>query len=357
MRKRIASGCWNRGQRDLVGNGLAEREPQGDVDEVDAGRVADEIGHLAARDPRRHLDDRDRAVRVRDELREGDPVAQAEHLDGSGGDPLRELELVAVGRRGIDVDPADAEADPRRPQPIGQRHDLGRAAARDHDPVHLRALDEPLEDALLLGGLGERRVEVAVEVVLRSRSGRRRAGRPSRPASAPPGTPTVSSARLPSTSERTAANGGCGTPSSANARRITILLRIRCATAVPIVGSPRRSVTAATTGTARSAETVSAPSTRVAPRDLGHGVDVGEVDGLADVGDLEPGRVGVAVDGDDADALLARLQDRATLVAPGADEEDGLHSGAMLDDVTARPAAEAGTPRVASGRSHSRSSG
>ena len=75
------------------------------------------------------------------------------------------------------------------------------------------------------------------------------------------GKPTVLSARLPSPSERTAANGGCGTPSSAKARRITILFRIRCATAVPIVGSPSRSVTAATTGTARSAETVSAPST------------------------------------------------------------------------------------------------
>ena len=220
---------------------------------------------------------------------------------------------------------------PGRPQPIRERHDLGRAAAGDHDPVHLGALDEPLEDALLLGRLRQRRVEVAVEVVARSRSGRRRAGRPSRPASAPPAARPCSSARLPSTSERTAANGGCGTPSSAKARRITILLRIRCATAVPIDGSPRRSVTAATTGTARSAETVSAPSTRVATRDLGHRVDVGEVDGLGDVGDLQPERVGVAVDRDDADALLARLQDRAALVAPGADEEDGLHCAAMLD--------------------------
>ena len=95
----------------------------------------------------------------------------------------------------------------------------------------------------------------------------------------------------------------------------------------------------------------------MATRDLGHGIDVGEVDGLADVCGLKPECVGVAVDGDDTDALLPRLQDRATLVAPGADEEDGLHRARMLDDVTARPAAEAGTPRVASGRSRSRSSG
>ena len=66
---------------------------------------------------------------------------------------------------------------------------------------------------------------------------------------------------------------------------------------------------------------------RVPPGDLGHRVDVGEVDRLRDVGDLKPERVGVAVDGDDANALVARLHDRAPLVAPGADEEDGLHTG------------------------------
>ena len=65
---------------------------------------------------------------------------------------------------------------------------------------------------------------------------------------------------------------------------------------------------------------------RVAAGDLGDRVDVGEVDRLCDVGDLEPERVGVAVDGDDANPLLPRLQDRAPLVAPGADEEDGLHT-------------------------------
>ncbi len=75
------------------------------------------------------------------------------------------------------------------------------------------------------------------------------------------GSPTVSIAARPSARLLTAANGGCGMPSSASVRRIAILCVIRCATSVPIVGSPRRSVTAATTGTARSAETVSAPST------------------------------------------------------------------------------------------------
>ena len=52
------------------------------------------------------------------------------------------------------------------------------------------------------------------------------------------------------------------------------------------------------------------------------GVDVREVDDLGDVGDAEAGRVGVPVDGDDAMAALARLDDRAPLVATCTDEED-----------------------------------
>ena len=60
-------------------------------------------------------------------------------------------------------------------------------------------------------------------------------------------------------------------------------------------------------------------------RDLDHGRDVAEVDDLCDVGGREAGGVGVAIDGRDAQAARAGLLDRAALVAPGADEEDGLH--------------------------------
>ena len=63
----------------------------------------------------------------------------------------------------------------------------------------------------------------------------------------------------------------------------------------------------------------------VAAADLGDRGDVREVDGLAGVGDLQARRIGVAVDRDGAEAELLRPQDRAALVAPGADEEDGLH--------------------------------
>jgi hypothetical protein len=63
----------------------------------------------------------------------------------------------------------------------------------------------------------------------------------------------------------------------------------------------------------------------VATPDLGDRGDVGEVDRLARVSDLQAERVRVPVDRDDAQAELLRPQDRAALVAPGADEEDRLH--------------------------------
>ncbi len=65
---------------------------------------------------------------------------------------------------------------------------------------------------------------------------------------------------------------------------------------------------------------------RVVAGYLGDRVDVGEVDSLCNVGDLETERFGVAVDGDHTNPLLPCLQDRAPLVAPGADKEDGLHT-------------------------------
>ena len=63
----------------------------------------------------------------------------------------------------------------------------------------------------------------------------------------------------------------------------------------------------------------------VAAPDLGDRGDIREVDGLARVGDLQAEGVRIAVDCDDSEAELLRPQDRAALVAPGADEEDGLH--------------------------------
>src|SRR5687767_12826823 len=75
------------------------------------------------------------------------------------------------------------------------------------------------------------------------------------------GTPTASSAARALSRSRAAAKRGCGTPASASVRRIAILCVIRCAVSVPIPGRPSASATAATTGTARSADTVRTPST------------------------------------------------------------------------------------------------
>ena len=78
------------------------------------------------------------------------------------------------------------------------------------------------------------------------------------------GKPTARAAALTSGKCRTPANCGCGTPRSANTRRMAILFVARCAVSEPMPGRPSRSATAATTGTARSAATVITPSTECA---------------------------------------------------------------------------------------------
>ncbi len=62
-----------------------------------------------------------------------------------------------------------------------------------------------------------------------------------------------------------------------------------------------------------------------APRELDHLIGVREVDDLGDVGRRESRCLGVPVDCRDPQPPGARLLDRATLVAAGADEEHGLH--------------------------------
>ena len=64
VKKRIATGWRFFGAASSSVHGLAERA-QRDLDEVDADGVLHEIGHLAAGDPRRHLDDGDATVRER----------------------------------------------------------------------------------------------------------------------------------------------------------------------------------------------------------------------------------------------------------------------------------------------------
>ena len=311
-----------RGGRELVGNRLAEREAERHLDEVDADGVAHEVGHLPAGDARRDLDDTHRAVVVDEQLREGDAVASPSARTACAATCSAALERVAVDRRRVDVDPADAEADAGRAQPVGERERRDLAVARDGDAVQLERVVEALDDRLALGRLGQRGVQVRVEVVLRARAGRRRAARRESAGFSTAGKPTVSPAARALARSRAAAKRGCGTPASASVRRIAILCVIRCAVSVPMPGRPSDSATAATTGTARSAETVEHAVDAVPPRDLGDRRDVGEVDRLGDVRLAQPERVGIAVDCDDAQPELLRPQDRPALVAAGADEED-----------------------------------
>ena len=100
VRKRIASGCEKRGTGQLVGHVLAEclraarprpgRRPT-------AWR--DEVGHLPARDPRGHLDDRAPPVVGDDQLRERDPVAEPERAARPARRRARPARAVAVDRR------------------------------------------------------------------------------------------------------------------------------------------------------------------------------------------------------------------------------------------------------------------
>ena len=71
------------------------------------------------------------------------------------------------------------------------------------------------------------------------------------------------------------------------------------------------------------------PGDLVSACDRLDGVEICEVDDLRRIGDAESRCLGVPVDRDDAEPALARLEDRPSLVAAGADEEDGRH-GAML---------------------------
>jgi hypothetical protein len=63
------------------------------------------------------------------------------------------------------VDPPDPEADSGRAQAVGEGDEGRLADARDHDSVQLDSLDELLEEGLVRRRLGDRLVEVALELV------------------------------------------------------------------------------------------------------------------------------------------------------------------------------------------------
>ena len=140
VRNRIASGWLKRGRTSSSGSSSPSAMPELHLDEVDADRVP-RRGRPSARPgsaprtrPRRRGRPAPRSAagtRSRSRSPSARTVCAATRSDSR--------ELVAEDRRRVDVDPADAEADARRAQPVGERQRDRLAVARDHDPVHLDA--------------------------------------------------------------------------------------------------------------------------------------------------------------------------------------------------------------------------
>ena len=124
-----------------------------------------QVRHLPAGDPRRALDEVRVVVLADDQLRERDAVLEPERVHGRDRRLLRFCEWIGEEPRGIDVDPADAEADPRRPQSIRKRQRRHLATARDREPVQLDPFVVALDDRLFGRRLGQRRMQVGFEVV------------------------------------------------------------------------------------------------------------------------------------------------------------------------------------------------
>ena len=200
---------------------------------------------------------------------------------------------------------------------------------------------ERLDDRLARGRLDERRVQVRVEVVRELDAGRSRAGRPSRPASAPPGTRRSSAAGAPQhgrgaprsaaaarpprragAASRPCASSGAPSPSRSPAARAPP--RRRRPPAPP--GRPRRSARRRPSASARPRSRSRRRRSRPPRPSSASG---------------RPGRLRVPVDRDDAQPELLRAQDGAALVAARADEEDGSQLARDATDGRGR-----GTPSV-----------
>ena len=165
------------------------------------------------------------------------------------------------------MDPADAEPLALRPQPVGEEERVRLAAAHDDEAVQLQAFHVLLDDRLVGRRLGERRVQVPVEVVERLeheqaalaagvgrlQDGREADGLGRRHRLAPHAHGRVAGLR----------HAALGEPAP---HRDLVRHQVRrLPSRSP--GRPSSSATAATTGTARSAETVSTPSIRALRRD------------------------------------------------------------------------------------------
>ena len=202
-----------------------------------------------------------------------------------------------------------------------------RPAAGDHDPVHLDAVDEPLEDALLLCD--------SASAAWRWRSRSPALSMPE-DAALPAGVGRLQHGGQADRRQRAPA---FGEGAHGGERRLRHALLGERAPHHDLVAHPLRDCACRST----AARAAPSPPRRPGPRDrrtpsarrrprARRATSVTASTSVKSTASATsatcmPERVRVAVDPDDAQALLARLQDRAALVAPRADEEDGLHSG------------------------------
>jgi hypothetical protein len=240
------------------------------------------------------------------------------------GDVLRLGERVPVDRGRVDVDPAHAEADARWPEPVRQREHADVAVACDRDAVQLERLVEALHDRLPLRRLGERGVQVAVELVLRADE---------KDAALAAGVRGLEDGREADGLAGGARAGEIARGGEARLRHARLgqrpahrdlvseaMRRLR-----PDPRQAERLRDGGDDGHGAVRRHRQHAVDLVPARDLPHRGDVGEVDRLSSIGLAEPERLGVPVDRDRTQAELLRPQDRAALVAAGADEQDAAH--------------------------------
>ena len=286
--------------------------------------MAHEVCHLASGDARGNLDDGNAAVRRRDQLRERDRVAQAERSHRLDCDLLGESQLLGRDRRWVDVDPADAEADARRTQPIGERDRRRLAVPGDHDAVQLDPLDELLQERLVGRRLRDRLRQVALDFLARFD---------------PKDGPLSSRVdRLQDGRERDRCE--CGVDVRAGAEARVRRLRQACGAECVAHGALVRQEVRGVRADSRQAESLrdrrhhrNGAICRHRQRpidthgagdfdDLRHGR---EVDDLRDVRRCETRCVPVAVDCSDTQSARACLLDRTPLMAPCAYEQNRRH--------------------------------
>ena len=151
---------------ELVGHFSAERLRDRELEQIDAGAQADEVRHLAGRDPGGHFNDEHTVVRD-DELRKRDPVPQSQPAHGGERELARLIEDRRWKPRRKGMDPADPEAEAARPQPVRDRQQARLAAAHDQEDVQLLPVDERLEHRGAAPRERERLLQVADRVCLR----------------------------------------------------------------------------------------------------------------------------------------------------------------------------------------------